>query len=91
MLFDLKSDPDEFDDLGADPKFEEQRQRLYAHLLTWTRRMSQRVATSDEVIYSTTGKSLRRGIMPFLFDGTELPPELTEKIRGPARQKYTDQ
>ena len=35
------------------------------------------------------GRSLRRGILPFLIDGSEVPEELTEKYRGPALQRYT--
>ncbi len=88
MLFDLKTDPDEFTDLGADPAFQDQIDRLYDDLGAWGRRMAQRVTVSDSDIQIMRGASLRRGIIPFLVDGSEVPPELTEKYRGPVRQKF---
>ena len=58
--------------------------RLYEGLARWGRRMSQRVTRSDDDIRAMRGRSLRRGILPFLFDGSEVPDELTRKYRGPA-------
>ena len=34
------------------------------------------------------GASLRKGILPFLKDGSEVEAELIEKYKGPARQNY---
>ena len=34
------------------------------------------------------GRSLKRGILPFLADGTEVPEEWLSKYVGPARQKF---
>jgi len=34
------------------------------------------------------GRSLRRGILPFLVDGSEVPDELTELYRGPMDTSY---
>ncbi|WP_370401948.1 sulfatase-like hydrolase/transferase [Sulfitobacter sp. JB4-11] len=88
MLFDLETDPDELNDLAKAPGHEDQTQRMYAMLAQWGRRMSQRVTMSDDDILSKTGASRRRGVLPFLYDGSEVPEDLTEKYRGPARQNH---
>ncbi|MGC1496980.1 MAG: sulfatase-like hydrolase/transferase [Sulfitobacter sp.] len=88
MLFDLQSDPDEFDDLVKSDPNHPALGKLYDHLATWSRRMSQRVTKSDRQIIENRGRSLRRGILPFLADGSEVPDELIEKYRGPVRQHY---
>ena len=90
MLFDLETDPDEFTDLGAEADHADQIDRLYARLGHWGRRMAQRVTMSDDDIRAARGSSMRRGILPFLVDGSEVPAELTEKYRGPARQVHLD-
>ncbi|WP_425101878.1 alkaline phosphatase family protein [Tropicibacter sp. S64] len=88
MLFDLETDPDEFSDLGKDPAFAGQIDRLYGFLGQWGRRMAQRVTMSDADVRAARGRSLRRGILPFLADGSEVPAELTERYRGPVRQVH---
>ena len=90
MLFDLQTDPDEFIDLAKDNKHDDEIARLYEHLARWGRRMSQRITRSKDDIQNMRGRSMRRGIMPFLKDGSEVPAELTEKYRGPATQDYLD-
>jgi arylsulfatase A-like enzyme len=90
MLFDLKEDPDEFYDLGESSEHSEIIEKLYRHLHEWGLRTSQRVTKSDQDIFNMRGKSLRRGILPFMYDGTEVPEELTVKYRGPAVADYTD-
>ena len=65
MLFDLKTDPDEFIDLAKSDGHQEEIERLYGMLAQWGRRMSQRVTKSDEDIKAMRGLSLRRGILPF--------------------------
>lgn len=89
MLFDLQTDPEEFFDLGDDPKYKEIVEKLFGHLHEWGLRMSQRVTKSDQDISNMRGKSLRKGILPFLYDGTEVPEEMTEKYRGPAPENFT--
>jgi hypothetical protein len=88
MLFDLAEDPDEFRDLGADDGHGEVRDRLYEQLGQWGRRMSQRVTRSEAEITAMRGRSARRGILPFLKDGSEVPDELTAKYRGAASQNH---
>ncbi len=89
MLFDLQADPQEFHDLGRSVDHSETLARLYEHLARWGRRMSQRVTRSDAEIVAGRGASLRRGILPFLVDGTEVPEEWTAKYRGPVGQDFT--
>jgi len=91
MLFDLQTDPEEFFDLAKGNDHQEQIDRLYASLAEWGRRMSQRVTRSDAQIIAGRGRSLRRGILPFLVDGSEVPEELTAQYRGPAGPRYTDE
>ena len=89
MLFDLQTDPDEFHDLAKGDAHQAEIDRLYDYLAQWGRRMSQRVTRSDQDILNMRGKSIRRGILPFLYDGTEVDDELTEKYRGPVRQRFS--
>jgi arylsulfatase A-like enzyme len=90
MLFDLQTDPEEFHDLAKGADHQAEIDRLYGYLAQWGRRMSQRVTKSENDIVEMRGKSGRRGVLPFLADGTEVPPELLSHYRGPVRQKFTD-
>ena len=87
MLFDLETDPDEFHDLAKGDTAQQHIDRLYGYLAQWGRRLAQRVTRSDDDIKASRGRSLRRGILPFLVDGSEVPDELTAKYRGPAPDK----
>jgi arylsulfatase A-like enzyme len=89
MLFDLQEDPEEFYNIGESPDHAEVREKLFGHLHEWGLRMSQRVTRSEDDIKGMRGKSLRRGILPFMYDGTEVPEELTVKYRGPISEDYT--
>ncbi|MFT7191624.1 MAG: arylsulfatase A-like enzyme [Dinoroseobacter sp.] len=89
MLFDLEADPDEFTNLGTSELHLDQIDRLYGLLGEWGRRCAQRVTKSDDDILAMRGRSLRRGILPFLADGTEVPEELLSKYSGPAPAIYT--
>jgi arylsulfatase A-like enzyme len=84
MLFDLQSDPDEFNDLAKLPGHEEILDALYDKLATWGRRLAQRVTRSEDDIKNMRGRSLRRGVLPFMIDGSEVDEELTIFYRGPA-------
>ena len=88
MLFDLQEDPEEFHDLAKGTDHDEVIDRLYDMLAEWGRRMSQRVTKSEKDIIEMRSNAGRRGILPFLWDGSEVPEELTQKYRGPARQRY---
>ena len=88
MLFDLQEDPEEFHDLAKGDAHRTEIDRLYGYLAQWGRRLSQRVTKSEDDIKAMRGRSARRGILPFMEDGTEVPEELIEKYRGPAPGKY---
>ena len=88
ILYDLAEDPQELRDLGDSPDHGAQIDRLYGCLAEWGRRMAQRVTVSDDDIARRRGASGRRGILPFLVDGTEVPEELTRAYRGPAAQNH---
>ena len=90
MLFDLQADPDEFHDLGKTTNHRENIDRLYGYLAQWGRRMSQRVTKSDSDIIGARGRSMRRGILPFLYDGSEVDEALTVKYRGPSPAHFRD-
>ncbi|GAA6163710.1 alkaline phosphatase family protein [Pelagimonas sp. KU-00592-HH] len=90
MLFDLKNDPEEFHDLAKGDAHQAEIDRLYGYLARWGRRLSQRVTRSEDDIKAMRGRSLRKGILPFMYDGSEVPDDLTEKYRGKAPADYTE-
>jgi len=90
MLFDLETDPQEYHDLGADPAYADQVARLYGHLHAWGLRLSQRVTRSEADLEFMRGRGARVGILPFLYDGSEVPDELTSKYRGKVKADYRD-
>ncbi|MGH1331059.1 MAG: alkaline phosphatase family protein [Paracoccaceae bacterium] len=87
MLFDMKADPDELNDLGADPLYDPVIEMMYERLGRWARRMSQRVTLSEEAIIGKRGKALRKGILLGLYDGSEVDPELLVKVQGKVEDK----
>ncbi|MGH9577958.1 MAG: sulfatase-like hydrolase/transferase, partial [Terriglobales bacterium] len=62
QLFDLDSDPEEFMDLGADPRYSEERSRLSTRLLEWFSLRRQRVTMSDQEVDARTDTAMQRGI-----------------------------
>ncbi|MDQ8730467.1 alkaline phosphatase family protein [Bradyrhizobium sp. LHD-71] len=82
MLYDLQDDPDEFRDLGADPAYRKECDRLAAALSEWGLRQSQRTTRSERQMLASRGKSMRRGILIGVWDESELPDELWQHYRG---------
>jgi arylsulfatase A-like enzyme len=82
MLYDLESDPNEFCDLGADPAYEAERERLADVLAQWALRVSQRTTRSDTEIRNARGKSQARGILIGVWDESDIPAELWSKYLG---------
>ncbi len=76
MLFDLRSDPEEFHDLGADPAHEDRRRSMAEALTRWALRQSQRTSRSDAGILASRGTSLRKGVLIGFWDEDELPADL---------------
>jgi len=71
MLFDLQTDPNEFNDLGADPDLEAQRQRLGARVLEWAMAGRNRVTQSDASVAQSEPEFIR-GILIGFWDKAEL-------------------
>lgn len=90
MLFDTANDPDEFYDIGGHAAHRKTIARLYEMLGHWSRRNAQRVTRSDSDIAAMRESSSRQGVLNFLFDSDEVPSVLTEKYRGPVRQRYVN-
>ena len=88
MLFDLSEDPNEFYDLAKGNSHKPEIERLYGYLRQWGLRLSQRVTKSEDDIIAMRGRSLRRGIIPFLADGSEVEPDLLQKYQGKVKQRY---
>ena len=86
MLFDLKTDPKELNDLGSGKDINEEitkhLDRLYGYLAEWSRRSSQRNTLSDREIELMRGKGPSKGITLGLFDGTEIDQKFHVKYRG---------
>jgi arylsulfatase A-like enzyme len=76
MLFDRVNDPNEFHDLGDDPKYADECQRMMAALAAWGLRVSQRTTRSEQQIRNGSGKAERRGILIGVWDEAEIPAEL---------------
>lgn len=72
MLFDLESDPRELNDLGANPDFREQADRLKALHFDWSRRHHSRITRSAEDIEKMTDDREPPGILIGYRDRGEL-------------------
>ena len=83
MLFDLQTDPQEFQDLGASmaPEHVQARQRLHEALFRWARKPRQRVTVSDKAIASieVQARITEGGILIGYWDEEDL---------SQARQKF---
>lgn len=62
QLFDLESDPDEFNDLGADPSYGAVRERMQNIMFDWLRQRRIHPTVSHEAMASWTRKEQQAGI-----------------------------
>ncbi|MGI9410567.1 MAG: sulfatase-like hydrolase/transferase [Hyphomicrobiaceae bacterium] len=72
MLYDLESDPDEFADLGRDPAFEADRQRLREEIFAWSRKPACRITATDDQIRARSGGEFKRGIKIGFWDQADI-------------------
>ncbi len=72
MLFDLETDPEELNDLGADPAFSDQIARLRALHFDWARQHHSRITRSPDIIEKMTDDREPPGIMIAYWDRKEL-------------------
>lgn len=91
MLFDLKTDPDEFDDLGESAAHADVLSELYGHLNAWGRRQSQRVTRSEAELAAMRGVSRRKGIVLGAYEEQDVDPDLISRYVGPAEADYTNE
>jgi arylsulfatase A-like enzyme len=82
MLFDMRSDPRELHDLGAEPAHEAERTRLAAALSQWGLRQSQRITRSEAQVRKMRGGAERRGILIGVWDESDIPDELWKGYLG---------
>lgn len=77
MLFDLREDPDELHDLGADPDHTVIRARLHEQLFEWARRPRQRATVPDAMIDSTPiqQRISQQGVLIGFWDEEDLVRE----------------
>jgi len=79
MLFDLETDPNEFTDLGEDPDFAAERQRLHARVLEWSYGKFSRVTQTDAAIEAKE-REILRGILIGFWDDAEVQ-QAREKLK----------
>ena len=72
MMFDLQTDPNEFNDLGASENHSEIRAILLDQLFTWSRGHHNRVTISDNYIEQNAGKEFYKGIYIGFWDEKEI-------------------
>ncbi|MEA2871116.1 MAG: hypothetical protein QOH67_1092, partial [Hyphomicrobiales bacterium] len=74
MLYDLQSDPKEFDDRGGDPSCAAEIARLQAALFDWALHPKGHITTSNEKIaaYADNQLQIRGGILIGIWDEAEL-------------------
>jgi arylsulfatase A-like enzyme len=74
MLYDLKSDPQEFDDRGADPSCADVIARLQAALFEWALHPKNHITTSNEKIaaYADNQLQVKAGFLIGIWDEAEL-------------------
>ena len=74
MLFDLRKDPQELEDVGDRPEYAEIIDALYQKLAVWARRDAQRLTMSDEEVERRSGDGpLPNGILVGVFDEGDVP------------------
>ena len=84
MLFDLQSDPDELHDLGEDPAYAREIDRLADLHFAWARRQHTRITRTPEIIETMARTREPEGIYIAYWDkqeleahGLKMPPHIT--------------
>lgn len=81
LLFDLKEDPKELNDLGESADHQEVCGRLLNVLNEWGLRNSQRTTISDNQIVQKRGESFARGILIGVKGSEELPEDVLYHLK----------
>lgn len=82
MLFDLKADPNELNDLGADASYKDICAQLHEALFAWARKPRQRVTVADGTIEATNVQEriMESGILIGFWDEDELEHALKHEM-----------
>ncbi len=91
MLFDLKNDPQELNDLGDSKEHQTTIELMYERLGQWSRRASQRSTKSDAAIVAMRGASRKMGVLLGVVDGSELTPGIMKPITGKVEHRFVDE
>ena len=62
QLFDLGNDPDEFVDLGSDPRFDNVHREMRERLFGWFTTLKRRVTVTDDEVASATAAHKKAGV-----------------------------
>jgi arylsulfatase A-like enzyme len=87
ILFDLDTDPCEYEDVAGDPDNAEVLKRLRGAIDAWARRPSQRTTISDTAILARRGArpgagAASKGILIGYWDESELPDNVAATLRS---------
>ena len=82
MLFDLKNDPQEFEDLGSVKAHAGVRERMKDLLLDWSAGLRNRTAIDDAQQAELTGKSIYRGVLIGFWSENDVPAEMRPPALG---------
>ena len=82
ILFDLKNDPNELNDLGESTEHHHVIKAMYDKLDRWARRISQRTTRSEAQLVELRKTLRRRGVVLGVYDENDVPLELTIGYRG---------
>ena len=72
LLFDLETDPQELEDLGANPDYKTHVDRLSERLLSWATEYHARITRSDQDIEDFAGTEYHIGILIGFWDEEDL-------------------
>lgn len=81
LLFDLKQDPNELNDIGTSVDHQGVCQRLHNALSDWGLRNSQRTTISDEQIEQKRGGSFGRGILIGVKNSKEISEDILKHLK----------
>ena len=82
MLFDLQTDPQEVNDLGADAAYADQIDRLTAWLLSWATSHHNRVTRSDAEVAKNAGSEPNVGVLIGFWDEEDIAVWQREQEQG---------
>jgi arylsulfatase A-like enzyme len=92
MLYDLETDPGELVDLGADPHFEAERQRLKEAIFVWLQQRRTRITVPEQPILPADhiafkyDRTMDSGILIGYWDEADLAEEQAKRARALAEE-----